>query len=115
MLRSVTTRQAVGTDKAGNLYYRIASRDGPERRWVEYKDKSSADPTTLPVEWTSWLHGTRRDPPTAEEIIELEQKRKLVKFKAFCIFSFPRTAWFEVKEREIGFHCLASFTTLKSM
>lgn len=50
-----------------------------------------------------------------QEIIELEQKRKLVKFKAFCIFSFPRTAWFEVKEREIGFHCLASFTTLKSM
>jgi NADH:ubiquinone oxidoreductase subunit len=45
--------EQVGTDAAGNRYYR--SRDG-KRRWVLYAD--STDSSTVSPDWHGWLHGT---------------------------------------------------------
>lgn len=46
----------VGTDRAGNRYYRAKPRPGytRERRWVVYKGEPEA--SKVPPEWHAWLH-----------------------------------------------------------
>ncbi|MGN3975212.1 NADH:ubiquinone oxidoreductase subunit NDUFA12 [Tsuneonella sp. SYSU-LHT278] len=53
----------VGTDFAGNKYYRSKKRvpagqpfAGRERRWVIYA--GSNDASNVPAEWHGWLHGS---------------------------------------------------------
>jgi NADH:ubiquinone oxidoreductase subunit len=53
----------VGTDFAGNKYYRAKKRvpagqpfAGSERRWVIYA--GSNDASNVPSEWHGWLHGS---------------------------------------------------------
>ena len=60
----------VGTDAAGNTYYRgttghvIDPSIGPERRWVIYNGEVEA--SRIPPEWRSWLTFTKAVPPSAE-------------------------------------------------
>lgn len=82
----VRLKELVGKDRAGNTYYRQSRKvDGAltERRYVEYKGDS--DPRTLPVEWSSWLMGRRKEAPTPEEIMALEAYRKRVKMNAAMV------------------------------
>jgi len=62
----------VGTDGAGNAYYRARPRtkatgasDGSytsrEKRWVMYNGANDA--SRVPAEWHGWLHGTYDDVP----------------------------------------------------
>ena len=46
----------IGTDNAGNKYYRAKPRQGykRERRWVIYNGAPEA--TKVPPEWHGWLH-----------------------------------------------------------
>ncbi|KAL2650140.1 hypothetical protein R1flu_018268 [Riccia fluitans] len=76
-LLSYKGRVKVGADKYGNSYYQKQEmKEGAlvERRWVEYKGEP--DSTALPVEWTSWLSGTRKGAPTPEEVAALEAHRE---------------------------------------
>lgn len=58
----------VGTDFAGNKYYRAKKRvpagqpfAGSERRWVIYS--GSNDASNVPAEWHGWLHGSLEGVP----------------------------------------------------
>ena len=53
----------VGTDGAGNKYYRSKrkSDDVRERRWVIYS--AANDASNVPSEWHGWLHGAFDDVP----------------------------------------------------
>ena len=60
----------VGTDAAGNKYYRAkAKAAGPsdgsytsrDKRWVIYNGPNDA--SRVPAEWHGWLHGTLDDVP----------------------------------------------------
>jgi NADH:ubiquinone oxidoreductase subunit len=52
----------VGTDAAGNRYYRSTAKKGrPERRWVIYTGANDA--SRVPAEWHGWLHGAFDDLP----------------------------------------------------
>ncbi|MFM7349838.1 MAG: NADH:ubiquinone oxidoreductase subunit NDUFA12 [Erythrobacter sp.] len=62
--------QHVGTDAAGNKYYRAAtgnagrptgSYTAREKRWVIYAGANDA--SRVPPEWFGWLHGTYDDVP----------------------------------------------------
>ena len=58
LLNSALTGEHVGTDAAGNRYYR-ARKPGPlgnERRWVIYEGPNDA--SRVPAEWHGWLHGS---------------------------------------------------------
>jgi len=48
--------ELVGTDSAGNKYYkdRRPSAGRRERRWVVYK--GAAEASAVPAEWHGWLH-----------------------------------------------------------
>ena len=54
----------VGTDEAGNRYYRRAGAllHGRERRWVVYR--GAAEASKVPPEWHAWLHHTTEAPLT---------------------------------------------------
>lgn len=65
-LWSARNGEHVGTDFAGNKYYRSKKRvpagqpfAGNERRWVIYA--GSNDASNVPAEWHGWLHGARAD------------------------------------------------------
>jgi NADH:ubiquinone oxidoreductase subunit len=51
----------VGSDDAGNRYYR--ERNG-RRRWVIYNGEAEA--SKVPPDWHGWLHYTVDTPPTEE-------------------------------------------------
>lgn len=60
----------VGTDHAGNKYYRKRRREGEpstgsytqaEKRWVIYQGANDA--SRVPAEWHGWLHGVFDDLP----------------------------------------------------
>lgn len=58
----------VGTDFAGNKYYRAKKRvpagqpfAGSERRWVIYAGANDA--SNVPAEWHGWLHGSLEGVP----------------------------------------------------
>ena len=53
--------EQVGTDAAGNKYYRSKKKDGPEKRWVIYAGANDA--SRVPAEWHGWLHGSFDDLP----------------------------------------------------
>lgn len=61
--------EKVGTDAAGNTYYRarnkrentLGSYIGDEKRWVIYE--GSNDASNVPSEWHGWLHGAFDDVP----------------------------------------------------
>ena len=55
--------EQVGTDAAGNRYYRSKKvKDGQrERRWVIYDGANDA--SKVPAEWHGWLHGSGDDVP----------------------------------------------------
>ncbi|MBX6324151.1 MAG: NADH:ubiquinone oxidoreductase subunit NDUFA12 [Rhodospirillaceae bacterium] len=56
--------QCVGTDEAGNRYYRDrrgVKRWRREKRWVLYKGEPEA--SRVPPEWHAWLHSIVKDPP----------------------------------------------------
>eukprot|EP00243_Klebsormidium_subtile_P013453 TRINITY_DN8866_c0_g1_i1.p1 TRINITY_DN8866_c0_g1~~TRINITY_DN8866_c0_g1_i1.p1 ORF type:complete len:160 (-),score=36.52 TRINITY_DN8866_c0_g1_i1:451-930(-) len=47
----------VGEDKLGNKYYeRLTDTQFGRHRWVEYKDNTSYNASTVPPEWHGWLH-----------------------------------------------------------
>eukprot|EP00691_Histiona_aroides_P001580 EC851929.1.p1 GENE.EC851929.1~~EC851929.1.p1 ORF type:complete len:161 (+),score=48.82 EC851929.1:28-510(+) len=66
----------MGVDATGNKYFEApADEPGkPPRRIVKYKD--DIDPSTIPVEWHSWLHGMRATAPTPEEIAQLTRNKE---------------------------------------
>lgn len=60
---SALNGEHVGTDLAGNKYYRAKKpvakgqpNAGSERRWVIYSGPNDA--SNVPPEWHGWLHGT---------------------------------------------------------
>ncbi len=54
-LFSARKGEQVGTDHAGNRYYRAKKLvDGFERRWVIYEGPNDA--SRVPAEWHGWLH-----------------------------------------------------------
>ena len=62
-LWSAMNGEQVGTDLAGNKYYRAKKRvpkgqpfAGAERRWVIYAGPNDA--SNVPPEWHGWLHGS---------------------------------------------------------
>jgi NADH:ubiquinone oxidoreductase subunit len=64
--------ELVGTDAAGNRYYRDkrhvalqpgGGRPSRERRWVLYN--GAAEASRVPPEWHAWLHHTSDTPPSA--------------------------------------------------
>ncbi|MGB3167442.1 MAG: NADH:ubiquinone oxidoreductase subunit NDUFA12 [Alteraurantiacibacter sp.] len=57
MLWSGRNGEKVGTDAAGNAYFRSKKvKDGErERRWVIYEGGNDA--SRVPAEWHGWLHG----------------------------------------------------------
>ena len=52
--------EQVGTDAAGNKYYR-SKKKGAERRWVIYAGANDA--SRVPAEWHGWLHRSFDDLP----------------------------------------------------
>ena len=67
--------ELVGSDEAGNLYYRtkggaIDPALGFERRWVIYP--GYAEGSSVPPGWYGWLHHTTGTPPTAESYVPKE-------------------------------------------
>ena len=52
--------EQVGTDAAGNKYYR-SKKKGAERRWVIYAGANDA--SRVPAEWHGWLHGSYDELP----------------------------------------------------
>nr|XP_034894892.1 uncharacterized protein LOC118033866 isoform X2 [Populus alba] len=74
----LSNRTLVGVDKVGNRYFtRTEEIDVKEKRCVIFKGEG--DPTSISVEWICWLNGQRKRAPTAEEQMELEARRELVK------------------------------------
>jgi len=61
-LKTWLTGEPVGTDSAGNRYYRGKGRRGyaRERRWVVYNGEDEA--SRVPPEWHAWLHHTTEAP-----------------------------------------------------
>jgi NADH:ubiquinone oxidoreductase subunit len=56
--------QQVGSDSAGNRYYRDrrgVQRWRREKRWVLYNGAPEA--SRVPPEWHAWLHSTVKEPP----------------------------------------------------
>ncbi|GAA5901357.1 hypothetical protein JCM5296_006768 [Sporobolomyces johnsonii] len=77
-LRIGKDRYLAGVDLEGNSFYEKPNPEKPDewrktKRYVEYavtRPLSDYNFNTIPVQWTSWLRRTRRDPPT---LLELEQ------------------------------------------
>ncbi|KAI1732666.1 NADH ubiquinone oxidoreductase subunit NDUFA12 domain-containing protein [Ditylenchus destructor] len=80
-------RSYIGEDMLGNRYYEIKESrssnvkrgyDPPEgqRNW-QHRNYEKAMP---PVEWQGWLNGSRKLPPTSDEIA-LNQKRQQAQLK----------------------------------
>ena len=60
---SARNGEHVGTDAAGNRYYRSkkVKQGQKERRWVIYDGANDA--SRVPAEWHGWLHGSGDDVP----------------------------------------------------
>eukprot|EP00190_Bangiopsis_sp_CCMP1999_P005318 CAMPEP_0198728910 /NCGR_PEP_ID=MMETSP1475-20131203/11926_1 /TAXON_ID= ORGANISM="Unidentified sp., Strain CCMP1999" /NCGR_SAMPLE_ID=MMETSP1475 /ASSEMBLY_ACC=CAM_ASM_001111 /LENGTH=184 /DNA_ID=CAMNT_0044491387 /DNA_START=68 /DNA_END=621 /DNA_ORIENTATION=+ len=68
------SREEVGRDKLGNIYYKVYAGHNTEKRTVEYKSTDPSNITDMPKEWWSWLHHSRDDPPTLKEIALSERQ-----------------------------------------
>ncbi|KAL8509948.1 hypothetical protein ACS0TY_016968 [Phlomoides rotata] len=96
-------RTSVGMDKVGNRYFtRTEEIDGimKEKRWVLFKGEQ--DPTSIPVEWISWLNGQRKRAPTPEEMAELEARRERVKLNVAILKREEEKKARQVKATKIG-------------
>jgi len=58
----------VGTDQAGNRYFRDRKRrpGKPERRWVLFNGEPEA--TKIPPEWYGWIHHTYDEPLALDSV-----------------------------------------------
>eukprot|EP00871_Galdieria_phlegrea_P000315 jgi/Galph1/1284/GphlegSOOS_G5989.1 len=75
----VLSRKEVGIDRQGNVYFEETKQVGTaKKRFVKYRDESTPDVHSVPVEWWSWLHYMRDTPPTEEEIASHEAYRARV-------------------------------------
>lgn len=54
-----------------------------ERRFVKYA--GDPDPTTLPAEWHQYLHKSRAEPPTEEDIKRGQHQRELFRQRVAAI------------------------------
>ncbi|GJQ09866.1 hypothetical protein GpartN1_g1657.t1 [Galdieria partita] len=73
------SRKAIGTDKQGNIYFEETRQTGSFRkRFVKYRNESIPDVHSVPVEWWSWLHYMRENPPSEQEILNHEAHRSKV-------------------------------------
>src|SRR5690606_6906806 len=76
----------VGSDKAGNKYYKVYEGGshcksienshfeiGIERREIEWFDVNIQDRKSIPPEWHSWLHYKRQAAPTAQVDFHLQR------------------------------------------
>eukprot|EP00656_Telonema_subtile_P015761 TRINITY_DN18298_c0_g1_i5.p1 TRINITY_DN18298_c0_g1~~TRINITY_DN18298_c0_g1_i5.p1 ORF type:complete len:144 (+),score=29.28 TRINITY_DN18298_c0_g1_i5:139-570(+) len=68
-----TSRTVVGKDHHGNKYfvYQEGIDEEWRRAWKPAKTHSPEDfqDAPVPVEWQSWLHWQREEPPTQEEVV----------------------------------------------
>ncbi|GFN98516.1 mimitin, mitochondrial [Plakobranchus ocellatus] len=66
------TSKYIGSDHFGNEYYEVigdSSRNIRGQRYIKEKaGLSTHDIPDVPVEWSAWLRGRRKNPPTEEEI-----------------------------------------------
>eukprot|EP00128_Syssomonas_multiformis_P000607 Colp12_sorted_trinity150504_noHs@35882 len=64
----------IGTDLVGNRFFEKQMPGGRPRRMVlteeGLRSPTEFDHLTLATEWDRWLKNTRKDPPTAEEILQ---------------------------------------------
>ncbi|GAA5898794.1 hypothetical protein JCM8208_005398 [Rhodotorula glutinis] len=73
-----------GTDLEGNQFFERPHPEYPDewrknKRYIEYaqvKPLSDYNYQTIPVQWSSWLRRTRREPPSLEEL-ETDLRRQL--------------------------------------
>ncbi|KAA8498209.1 Mimitin, mitochondrial [Porphyridium purpureum] len=85
------SRRQVGEDLQRNKYFLEYRGQGqPEKRLVQYFDKHKQDMNALPVEWWSWLSGTRDDPPTLQELIQSQKKRENMRQKVQALEAADR-------------------------
>lgn len=64
----------VGSDEAGNRYYRSkAGARKPNRRWVVYNGYAEA--SKIPPGWHGWMHYRTDVPPTAERYVPREWEK----------------------------------------
>uniref|UniRef100_A0A061S7C6 NADH dehydrogenase [ubiquinone] 1 alpha subcomplex assembly factor 2 n=1 Tax=Tetraselmis sp. GSL018 TaxID=582737 RepID=A0A061S7C6_9CHLO len=81
-------RELVGTDSAGNRYFRWREKTGggveQEKRTCEYATEDF-DPTSVPPIWKSWLQGVRSEPPTAQDIERETQREESLKEKVVAL------------------------------
>ncbi|GAA5988631.1 hypothetical protein JCM5350_005774 [Sporobolomyces pararoseus] len=83
-LRVGKDRYLVGTDLEGNSFYEKPHPEYPDewrknKRYVEYRVTrylSDYNYHTIPVQWSSWLRRTRKQPPTLPEL-ETDYYRQL--------------------------------------
>ncbi|GAA5887462.1 hypothetical protein JCM16303_003420 [Sporobolomyces ruberrimus] len=77
-LRVGKDKYLAGTDLEGNAFYERPHPEYPDewrknKRYVEYKVTrylSDYNHETIPVQWSSWLRRTRREPPTIPELTQ---------------------------------------------
>jgi NADH:ubiquinone oxidoreductase subunit len=58
----------VGTDEAGNRYFRVPGSDGGnwrrERRWVVYGGDGEIEASSVPPGWNAWIRHNLEKPPS---------------------------------------------------
>lgn len=75
----------VGSDKLGNKYFVVDDKiSGRQARVAETPEGDSIDTTVIPVEWYSWLHGSRTNAPSEQLQHKLEKYRDTAKKNAIA-------------------------------
>ncbi|KAK9904855.1 hypothetical protein WJX75_003869 [Coccomyxa subellipsoidea] len=86
--RLISSKELVGHDIHGNKYYRWPDTsvhgEPIEKRIVKTPD-GRYDPRLVPPEWIQWLKQTRGEPPSPEEILQMEAKRQAIKHRAAAL------------------------------
>ena len=71
LISSMGFKVQVGKDLTGNTYY-LHEKSG--RRFVKFARNEDL-PSSLPVQWQSWLNKRREFPPSLEDLMEAERKQ----------------------------------------
>ncbi|XP_004608521.1 NADH dehydrogenase [ubiquinone] 1 alpha subcomplex assembly factor 2 [Sorex araneus] len=87
---SKEVREQVGTDHLGNKYYYVPSYKNwrgqtiRAKRIIEPANKNEVDYEVgnIPTEWEAWIRGTRKSPPTLEEILRNKKYREEIEIKS---------------------------------
>ncbi|EIE18692.1 hypothetical protein COCSUDRAFT_68160 [Coccomyxa subellipsoidea C-169] len=86
--RLISSRELVGRDIHGNKYYRWPDTnlhgEPIEKRIIKTPD-GRYDPILVPPEWVQWLKQTRGEPPSPEEILQMEAKRQAIRGRAAAL------------------------------